>query len=56
MGPRADLDRCAKSLPPTGSDHRTVQPVASRYTGPPSSPFIRISNLTLSAGVKAIEN
>ena len=24
------------------------------YTGPPSGPFIRISNLTLSAGVKAI--
>ena len=32
VGPRAGLDRCGKSLPPPGSDPRTVQPVASRYT------------------------
>jgi hypothetical protein len=29
------LDRCGKSRPPTtGFDHRTVQPIASRYPGP----------------------
>ena len=32
MGPRAGLDRCGKSRPPPGFDHRTVQTVASRYT------------------------
>jgi hypothetical protein len=32
VGPRADLDRCGKSLPPPGLEPRTVQPVASRYT------------------------
>ena len=32
MGPRAGLDRCGKSLPPPGFDHRTVQPLASRYS------------------------
>jgi hypothetical protein len=31
VGPRAGLDRCGKSRPPTGFDSRTVQPVASRY-------------------------
>ena len=32
VGPRAGLDGCGKSRPPPGSDPRTVQPVASRYT------------------------
>jgi hypothetical protein len=32
VGPRAGLDVCEKSRPPTGFDPRTVQPVASRYT------------------------
>jgi hypothetical protein len=32
VGPRAGLDRCAKSRPPQGFDPRNVQPVASRYT------------------------
>jgi hypothetical protein len=32
VGPRADLDRCGKSRPPSGLDPQTVQPVASRYT------------------------
>ena len=31
MGPRAGLDKCGKSRPPPGFDHRIV-PVASRYT------------------------
>ena len=30
MGPRASLDDCRKSRPPTGFDLRTAQPVASR--------------------------
>jgi len=32
VGPRAGLDMCGKSRPPTGFDLRTVQPVTSRYT------------------------
>ena len=32
VGPRASLDGCGKSRPPTGFDSRTVQPVASRHT------------------------
>ena len=32
VGPRARLDRCGKSRPPTGFDPQTFQPVASRYT------------------------
>jgi len=32
VGPRAGLDMCGKSRPPTGFDPRTAQPVASRYT------------------------
>jgi hypothetical protein len=32
VGPRAGLDRCRKSCPPSGLDPRTFQPVASRYT------------------------
>ena len=32
MGPRAVMDWYRKSLTPPGFDHRTVQPVASRYT------------------------
>ena len=32
VGARAGLDRCGKFRPPPGFDHRTVQPVASRYT------------------------
>jgi hypothetical protein len=32
VGPRAGVDVCEKSRPPTGFDPRTVQPVASRYT------------------------
>ena len=31
-GPRAGLDRCAKSRPPPGFDPLTAQPVVSRYT------------------------
>ena len=33
VGPRVGLDGCGKSRPPPGFDPRTVQPVASRYTG-----------------------
>ena len=33
VGPRTGLDGCGKSRPPPGFDPRTVQPVASRYTG-----------------------
>jgi len=36
VGPRAGLDGCGKSRLPPGFDYRTVQPVASRYTGPTS--------------------
>ena len=32
VGPRAGLDRCGKSRPPSSFDSRTVQPIASRYT------------------------
>jgi hypothetical protein len=32
VGPRAGLGGCGKSRPPPGFDHRTVQPVGSRYT------------------------
>ena len=32
VSPRAGLAGCGKSRPPPGSDPRTVQPVASRYT------------------------
>ena len=32
VGPRTGLEVCGKSCPPPGFDHRTVQPVASRYT------------------------
>jgi len=32
VGPRADLDACEISPPPTGFDRRTVQTVASLYT------------------------
>jgi len=31
--PRAGLGGCEKSRPPPGFDPRTVQPVASLYTG-----------------------
>jgi hypothetical protein len=31
MGPRARLDGCEKSRPPSGFDPRAIQPVASRY-------------------------
>jgi len=31
VGPRAVLDGCGKSRPPSGFDLRTVQAVASRY-------------------------
>jgi hypothetical protein len=33
VGPRAGLDGHGKSRPPSEFDPRTVQPVASRYTG-----------------------
>jgi hypothetical protein len=33
VGPRAVLDECGKSRPTLGFDPRTVQSVASRYTG-----------------------
>jgi hypothetical protein len=32
VGPRAGVDVCGKFRPPPGFYHRTVQPVASRYT------------------------
>jgi len=32
VGPRAGLDGWGKSQPPPEFDHRTVHPVASRYT------------------------
>jgi hypothetical protein len=43
VGPRAGLHGCGKSRSPPGFDPRTVQPVASRYTG---SPVGRIGNYT----------
>jgi hypothetical protein len=32
VGPRAGLDGCGKSRPPSGIDPRTFEPVSSRYT------------------------
>jgi hypothetical protein len=32
MGLRVDLNGCEKNSPPPGFDHRTVKPVACRYT------------------------
>ena len=32
MGPTIRVDKCEKSLPPTGFDPRTVQAIASGYT------------------------
>ena len=32
FGPKVGLDGCGKSRPPPAFDHRTVHPVASRYT------------------------
>jgi hypothetical protein len=40
VGPRAGLDRGGKSRTPTGFDHRTAQPVASRYTDRATGPTI----------------
>ena len=39
VGPRAGLDRCVKSRPPTGFDLRTVQPVTSRYANYATRPI-----------------
>ena len=36
VGRKDGVDGCGKSQPPPGFDPRTVQPVASRYTGPPT--------------------
>jgi hypothetical protein len=38
VDPRAGLDRYGKISPPPGFDHRTVQPIASRYSDPPLAP------------------
>jgi hypothetical protein len=50
VGPRAGLDGCEISCPPTGFDPRTVQPVASRYrrkiVKKVSCVFIRVTKLT----------
>ena len=35
-GPQGRSRRVRKISPPPGFDPRTVQPVASRYTGPPN--------------------
>jgi hypothetical protein len=40
VGPRAGLDRCGKSRPPSGFDPRTAQPVASCYTDWDTSPTV----------------
>ena len=40
MGPRAVVDLCRKSRPPPGFDHRTVQPVTSRYTDYATQPTL----------------
>ena len=40
VDPSAVLDRCGKSRPPPGSDPRTVQPVASRYTDYATRPVV----------------
>jgi hypothetical protein len=40
VGPRAGLDRCGKSRSPPGFDPRTVQLVASRYTGYATRPTL----------------
>ena len=45
MGPRAGLDRCGNLAPPTGFDPRTVQPVASRYTGYAPRPREKLKGL-----------
>jgi hypothetical protein len=42
VGPRAGLDGCKKSRLLPGFDPRTVQPVASRYTGY-TTPFHKLS-------------
>jgi hypothetical protein len=39
VGPRAGLNRCGKFHPPPRFDPRTVQPVASRYTGYAARPI-----------------
>jgi len=38
VAPGTALDRCGKISPQPGFDPRTVQPVASRYLGPPLAP------------------
>jgi len=40
VGPSTGLDRCGNLAPPPGFDHRTVQPVASRYTDYASRPTV----------------
>jgi len=39
VGPRASMDRCGKSHPPTGFDPWTVQPLANRYTNYATRPI-----------------
>ena len=48
VGPRAGLDRCGKISPPPRFDPRTVQPVASRYPGPPLAAEFTIAQTTMS--------
>ena len=53
VGPRAGLDGCEKYRPPPGFDHRTVQPVASRYTDYAILALIPLYPLNIRAGAMA---
>jgi hypothetical protein len=47
VGPTAGLDGCGKLRPPPEFDHRTVQPVASRYTDWAVLAYLSYINLLL---------
>ena len=47
VGPRAGLDKCGKILPPPSFDPRTVQPVASHYTGYANPVYEAVVYLTM---------
>ena len=50
VGPRAGLDSCVKSRPPTGFDPRTVQHIASRCTDYATRP----TNLRMSEAISPL--
>jgi hypothetical protein len=52
VGPRAGLDVCEKSRPPPGFDHRTVQPVASRYTDSSPGPVVGLKQLIIGSELR----